>query len=231
MHLRQQMELSKFMPNEVNPTNIPRSVLSELDVQELLKKTHQRTGAQQKDFNPILQSAEAPPSSGSLRDVFFKPRKAVRKAQLVAYIRGTEERDPEQQLKLLREYCDRRSYNITQVFTDQGRPSFGLSEALEALKTADGLIAVDLNSFVERPGQRLRNLRPFLHQFLSQPSQNHFPIPSAKRLIVLEEGIDTGSVAGQAAAIDLMRDLKDPIESSLMGAELWVHNINNARSP
>jgi hypothetical protein len=220
------------MINEVNGNRLPHSVLSENDVQELLKKTHRRNAAIQPDFNPILKEKEVPASSNSLRDTLFKMRSAARKVNLIAYIRcEAKDSDPEERLNRLKEYCDKRGYTITQVFTDQGRPSFGLSEALEALKQADGLVAVDLDSFVEHPVQRLRDLRPFLNNFLSQPNQTHSPTKSAKRLIVLEEGIDTGSLAGQAAAIDLMRDLKDPVESSLMAAELWIDNINNASSP
>jgi hypothetical protein len=118
------------------------------------------------------------------------------RGNLVGYIRYTSDPwDSGRQLERLQDYCARHGYRIEKAFEDQGKPSLGLARALEALDQADGIIAVDLDRFVEHEGDKTRDLRPLIHEFLCLGN---------KHLITIKEGIDTGSAAGQQAAIELI---------------------------
>lgn len=123
-------------------------------------------------------------------------RSPLSNASLVAYIRYTDDPwEAGRQLEKIQDYCARHGYKLEKAFEDQGKPATGLARALEALDYADGLIAVDLDRFVQHEGDKTRDLRPLVHEFLSQGS---------KHLITIAEGINTGSPAGQMAAIDLI---------------------------
>lgn len=118
------------------------------------------------------------------------------KTSLIAYVRSSEEPgDAERQIEIIDAFCANHGFKLKNVFRDQGRPSVGLTRALEALNGADGLIAVDLDRFVEHEGDKTRDLRPLVHEFLSLGS---------KHLITIKEGIDTGSAGGQTPAIEII---------------------------
>lgn len=128
-------------------------------------------------------------------------RKEPKGERLVAYIRATNEVDIEKFLLEIQKYCTEHSYQIVQIFTDlTDHPSFGLQAALTALENADGLISCDINMFVNQQADRVRELRPFIHQFFCL---------DAKHLITIVDGIDTGTVLGQENAITLMCESKD----------------------
>lgn len=111
---------------------------------------------------------------------------------LVAYIRiHGDLLSEEEQTKKINEYCLLHGFQIVATFVDTGKPSHGLQNALQTMAEYHGLIAANLESFVEHKQDRLRDLRPFVH---------HFFCSGNKRLITLEEGIDTSSAGGQKAA-------------------------------
>lgn len=123
------------------------------------------------------------------------------KTSLIAYLRSSEEAgDAEKQLETIEAYCAHHGFRLKNIFKDEGAPSVGLTRALDALNGADGLIAVDLDRFVEHEGDKTRDLRPFVHEFLSLGS---------KHLITIKEGIDTGSAGGQASAIEFINQPRD----------------------
>jgi hypothetical protein len=124
---------------------------------------------------------------------------------LVAYIRASKRSDLPEYLREIERYCQKNSYQIAHVFTDVGdRPSFGLQAAFDALENADGLISCNMNMFVKQDGDRIRELRPFIH---------HFFCLREKHLITVTDGIDTGSSFGQENAIALMSQTKAGFET------------------
>lgn len=123
------------------------------------------------------------------------------RTNLIAYIRpGNDNIDALRQLQVIEGYCASHGYRLEKVFEDEDKPSVGLASALEALRGADGLIAVDLDRFVQHEGDKTRDLRPLIHEFFSLGS---------KHLITIKEGIDTGSPSGQASAIELINQPRD----------------------
>lgn len=123
------------------------------------------------------------------------------KGTLVAYIRYTNDPwDAGRQLGVIQNYCTEHGYRLERAFEDQGKPSFGLVRALEALSGADGLIAVDLDRFIQHEGDKTRDLRPLIHEFLT---------PGSKYLITIKEGVDTSSPTGQMSAIELINQPRD----------------------
>ena len=129
-----------------------------------------------------------------------KLSQSQRKGGLIAYIRTTDgDKELNQQAQILEEYCLEHGYRISKAFRDHGAPGHGLQEALDAVDEAAGLIAVDLDRFVENSSDRLRSLRPFVHHFLHH---------TEKHLITVAEGIDTRSPAGQLSALELINDMK-----------------------
>lgn len=123
------------------------------------------------------------------------------KTSLVAYVcTSGAPGEAERQLELIKSYCVNHGFRLQKVFADEGRASVGLARALEALGEADGLIAVDLDRFVQHEGDKTRDLRPLVHEFLS---------PGSKHLITIKEGIDTGSAAGQACALEIINQPRD----------------------
>ncbi len=130
------------------------------------------------------------------------PSRALHEASLVAYIRigGQDHLSKDEQTNLIAAYCTQHGFRLAQTFVDFGKPSQALRDALQELEKHDGIIAVDLNSFVEHQDDRMRDLRPFIHHFFCHPS---------KHLITIQEGIDTGSAAGQKAAIEFSSQIKE----------------------
>jgi hypothetical protein len=125
----------------------------------------------------------------------------LRKGTLVAYIRYMEDPwDAGRQLADIQNYCTQQGYRLERAFEDQGKPSFGLTRALQALSEADGLIAVDLDRFIQHEGDKTRDLRPLIHEFLK---------PGSKYLITIKEGVDTSSPTGQMSAIELINQPRD----------------------
>jgi len=113
---------------------------------------------------------------------------------LVAYLRVAGDlSSQEEQTTTINDYCVNNGYRIAKFFVDTGKPSYALNEALQAMKEHHGLIAVNLQTFVENNEDRLRDLRPFVH---------HFFCSGNKDLITVEEGIDTATPQGQIAADD-----------------------------
>lgn len=123
-----------------------------------------------------------------------------RKEKLVVYVRVVEESLLEENVELIKTYCQELGYQIAEIFTDvSDHPSFGFKAALDAMENADGLISVDLNQFVSSHGDRIRELRPLIH---------HFFCRGGKHLITINDGIDTGTEIGQQNAIDIISETK-----------------------
>lgn len=169
-------------------------------------KHFQLTNEQQDECRPVnspvgeqeqrLHHQPRPTSTRRQRNPWSRGPFPNRKGNLIAYIRYTDDPwDAGRQLERLQEYCSRHDFKMEKAFEDQGKPGMGLARALEALEYADGLIAVDLDRFVQHEGDKTRDLRPLIHEFLSIGS---------KRLITIAEGIDTGSIGGQNAAIEMI---------------------------
>jgi len=129
-----------------------------------------------------------------------KRSRPPRQHGLIAYIRADSYSAADQQRRIINDYCHDNNYFIKATYTDTGRPANGLVEALEAAEKADGLIAADLNRFVESSDDRLRELRPFVHHFFCHPD---------KRLISVQEGVDTGTVIGQENVMSVMNHVKE----------------------
>lgn len=120
---------------------------------------------------------------------------------VIAYIRlGGDQLSEEEQVRVIKSYCALHDYEVANVFTDTGKPSYGLQNALQELSNHDALIAVNLNAFVENDEDRIRDLRPFIHHFFCRPS---------KHLITIQEGLDTGTAAGQLMAVDITSQVNE----------------------
>ncbi|CAN5180422.1 hypothetical protein BH10CYA1_BH10CYA1_61080 [soil metagenome] len=120
---------------------------------------------------------------------------------LVAYIRVAGDlASLEEQTAVINDYCLENGFRVAQFFVDTGKPSYALKEAIQAMESHHGLIAVNLQTFVENSEDRLRDLRPFVH---------HFFCYGNKDLITVEEGIDTSTSQGQIAADDAVTSTTD----------------------
>lgn len=106
-----------------------------------------------------------------------------------------------EQLELLQQYCADHGLKVARLIVCGGDPETSIQEALRSLNDVDGLIVSDLNRLVEHAADRGYDLRAFIHQF--------FCANSFKRLISVAEGIDTRTPAGQAAALELINQVKD----------------------
>jgi DNA invertase Pin-like site-specific DNA recombinase len=126
-----------------------------------------------------------------------------RNTRLVSYVRPCPDKTLDQQRREIDAYCREHGYHVITEYVDQHAPGPALHEALEHLNTVDGVIASDLNRFVEHPTNRGRDLRPLLHHFLTHRT---------KHLLVVEEGIDTSTAGGQMAAVEAINQLKDADE-------------------
>ncbi|MFN8552961.1 MAG: hypothetical protein U0103_15930 [Candidatus Obscuribacterales bacterium] len=150
-----------------------------------------------------VQSAECVcNNSSSLADVFFGKPKGE---SLIAYIRAPNQEEINRRWQEIDQHSKSHSYKIVQLFTDTGdRPSFGLQSALEALEYVDGLISCEMQMFIKDNGDRIRELRPFIH---------HFFCLHGKHLITIFDGIDTSTYFGQENAIELMCQTKAGFET------------------
>lgn len=124
-----------------------------------------------------------------------------RRLRLVGYIRtgGTAVSSGEQRL-MIQQYCSAHNHDLigcSQVDTD--RPSFGFEEALQALKHADGIIALDIDRFSHRAGDHLLDVRPLVDRLLH----------TGKVLITLTDGIETVTASGQASLLELLHEWSD----------------------
>jgi len=134
------------------------------------------------------------------KDSLAKRHKHPRQKGLIGYIRVNGGLNLKDQKKTIDDFCRDNEYYLKGLFIDHGKPGASLQEAMQAVDQADGLIACDLDRFVEHADDRLRDLRPFIH---------HFFCHTDKHLITVEEGVDTGSTAGQANAISVINQVKE----------------------
>lgn len=116
--------------------------------------------------------------------------------KLIGYVRaGNSELSIQDQQTMIENYCLEHNYRLVQVFEDTDRPSYGLSQALSAMDTADGMIVTDLVRFVTHTDDRLLELRPLIDKnFLHK----------GKILISITDGIETATPQGQEAAIGIL---------------------------
>jgi len=139
--------------------------------------------------------------SKSLKSSLKSKERGHQKSSVIAYIRsGGKQLSYEEQLRTIEYYCEQHDLHLAKVLTDSDKPSYGLQEALREIEFHDALIAVNLDSFVEHEEDRVRDLRPFIH---------HFFCGHNKHLITIQEGLDTGTAAGQMIALDIASQVKD----------------------
>jgi hypothetical protein len=157
------------------------------------------------EFNQIADAART-----TMMDTNKSDSKTVKHAwpkgsntRLVAYLRPCEKLSIVQQRQELERFCTEHGYHIAKEFIDEHGPGLSLQAAMDNMDFADGMIATDLNRFVEHIDNRARDLRPLLHHFLTDRK---------KHLLVVEEGIDTSTVQGQAIALETINQLKDADE-------------------
>jgi DNA invertase Pin-like site-specific DNA recombinase len=124
-------------------------------------------------------------------------------ARLIAYLRPCSNKSLDQQRQEIDEYCRENGYYVVKEYVDCHVLGPALQEALQHLEAVDGIIASDLNRFVEHSANRGRDLRPLLHRFLTHRT---------KHLLVVEEGINTSTAIGQMAAVETISQLKDADE-------------------
>ena len=122
--------------------------------------------------------------------------------KIIAYVRT--DRDPPthtEQLELIQQYCEKFGYEVVSIFEDQSDiPGAGLARALEALKNVGGLIVFDLDRLVHNKSDRLRDLKPLLHEFFCS---------AQKHLLTVREGINTATPAGQLNVVELLTAVKE----------------------
>ena len=139
--------------------------------------------------------------SSSLKSLLKSKDRDHQKSSVIAYIRsGGKQLSSEEQLRTIKYYCEQHDLHLAKVFTDHDKPSYGLQEALREIEFNDALIAVNLDSFVEHEEDRIRDLRPFIHHFFCRHN---------KHLITIQEGLDTGTAAGQLVAMDIASQVKE----------------------
>lgn len=129
-------------------------------------------------------------------------KKAPKPTHLIAYIRVDDEPpSAEEQREQIESYCKKHGFELVSIYEDKGlKPGYGLARALSELSHVGGLIASDLNRFIHCRGDRLRDLKPFIHDFFCT---------SQKHLLTVKEGVDTGTPGGQRAAIEFISSTKD----------------------
>lgn len=129
-------------------------------------------------------------------------QKPAHRARLTAYVRVDGYRpSSEQQIQLIKTFCDQHQYELVNIFQERGRePGRALNEALNSLESADGIVAVDLERFVHNHKDRLRDLKPFIHNFFCH---------TERYLLTVSEGIDTSTAAGQTSAVEFFSAVKD----------------------
>lgn len=130
-----------------------------------------------------------------------RSHKQIRPVKLAAYLRyDAEPPSREEQLDVIHEYCEKHGYEVVEIFEDEGtHPGGGLARAMQACEHLQGVVASDLERFVRDHGDRLRDLKPFLH---------HFFCSSHRRLLSVKEGVDTSSALGQANALEILNAVK-----------------------
>jgi hypothetical protein len=124
----------------------------------------------------------------------------ARKTRLVAYVRNCGDLcSCDAQRAVINDYCLHHGYTLTKVFEDKFADSLGLSDAMNALASADGLITFDLGRFCHKDGEERLELRPIFRHFIG----------SDKHLIAVKEGLDTKTAAGQSIMLNLMNGTKE----------------------
>lgn len=123
-------------------------------------------------------------------------------ARLTAYIRVDGGVDKARQYKEIKDYCDAHRFEVVETYEDRGLPSLGMQAAFDSLERTDGIIATNLDIFVQHDDDPMRDLKPLLHRFFCI-GDRHF--------ITVEEGIDTATPEGQRAAVDYMSKTKEGI--------------------
>lgn len=127
--------------------------------------------------------------------------KLTHPARVVAYIRSYGGLSEEKQLAMIQTFCREYDYDLVNIFQEHSiEPGRALSDALNALDTADALIATDLERFVYNHNDRLRDLKPLIHNFFCHTN---------RYLLTICEGVDTSTPAGQASAVEMFSTMKD----------------------
>ncbi|HEY9715729.1 MAG TPA: recombinase family protein [Chroococcales cyanobacterium] len=121
-----------------------------------------------------------------------------KRINLIGYVRpGQSLVSGIEQLNALKTHCRSHGYNLVAVFTDTERPAFGLSQALQAMKRADGLIVFDCQRLVENPADTYRELRPLL--------ENQF-MHTRKKFVSISEGIENITPMGQENLVETLNE-------------------------
>ncbi len=123
------------------------------------------------------------------------------KLNLIAFIRcGGSELNETEQEAMISEYCNTHNYHLSGIYlAENNLTNTVLTDAMKALASADGLIAVDLNRFVRHADDRLHDLAPLLNELIRH----------RKVLIAILDGIETVTPHGQKVAIDYANQWSD----------------------
>ncbi len=128
--------------------------------------------------------------------------KGKRGLKLVAYVRSLEPDMCDAQKRKIEDYCEKNGHTIVAMYDwDLSKPGTALHDALLSLDEADGLIVTDLDRMIDHPDDPPRDLFPIFH---------HYFFHNAKHLISIHEGIDTGSIVGQEAMVNYLKQIADP---------------------
>jgi len=122
--------------------------------------------------------------------------------RLIAYVRTLDaEQGRVEQRRQIDEYCETHGLQVIECFDwDTTKPSTALHDALDMLQVADGLIINDLMRLEEHPGDPLRDLTPLIYE--------HF-LHEGKRLIAINQEIDTSTTAGKQRIVKFINKLSD----------------------
>jgi hypothetical protein len=138
--------------------------------------------------------------------VFFKHLK------LIGYVRiGQGVIGREQQLEVMKKYCQEHSHRLLAIYYDEEDPSVGLASALLSLDDVDGMMAHDLTRFVPDSSDAL--------QALSSLVTNKF-LNSGKKIISVTDGCDNMTGLGLENLmnyLNLHANPNHPTEASLEG--------------
>lgn len=162
------------------------------------------------DIQKGFRKVDQPAVSDSLHG--FRKNRGLR---LVAFIRTGHESLASDQEQKIKDYCRERGHIIVAVFGGGGQNAVDLQEALAALYHSDGLIAVDLMRLFCHDKDPVRELQHEIHR--------HF-FHDQKRLITIEDGIDTGTAEGQVKVVQFLGTLCDESRAPSEG----LHTIANS---
>ncbi|MBX9670438.1 MAG: hypothetical protein K2X93_22750 [Candidatus Obscuribacterales bacterium] len=151
--------------------------------------------AQAKRYSSCCHQVKQPTVSNTLGT--FAKRKHL---CLVAYVRSGHESSATEQEQEIIKYCKDHNHDIVAVFGKEMDKAAALQSALRSMHDADGLITVDMMRLICHVQDPVRDLKNRIN--------NDF-FHADKRLITIREGIDTGTIDGQAQVMAFVNRIMD----------------------